>query len=110
MQAETNGKEPLDNGVVQIAGHALSLFRQSEVAKTSMKSGLVDHEPGGRPQCHHDVLILVRERGPVVLVTQIQVAVDVAAHENRDTEKRLHRGVMRGEPHTVSVLGEVCEV
>ena len=55
------------------------------------------------------LLGLVRERGAVSLLGQVQVAVGDSAQQDRNAEERAHRWMVRREADRARIVGEVVE-
>jgi hypothetical protein len=72
-----------------------------------VQPGVVDGDTGCGGQGHHDLLVVVTELGGVLFLGQVQIAEDLVAGTNRDTEKAVHRWVVRWEPVRVGMLVDV---
>jgi hypothetical protein len=72
-----------------------------------VQPGVVDGDTGCGGQGHHDLLVVVTELGGVLFLGQVQIAEDLVAGTNRDTEEAVHRWVVRWEPVRVGMLVDV---
>ena len=109
LQAQPGGEEPLDDGVVEVAGDALAVLDEGEVGDPGVEAGVLDGDAGRGGEGDDHLLVDVAEDVVARLVAEVEVAEHLVAHPHRHTEERAHRRVVGREPVAVGVLPEVGE-
>jgi len=94
---------------VKVAGDPLPVLDEDHLGQASMEAGILDGDAGGTSQSHHKLLVNVAEDLGGRLIGQVEVAEDLVADPDRDSEERVHRRVVRREPVAVGMLFEVGE-
>ena len=107
LQRQAGGEQPLDDGVVQVAGDALAVLDQGQLLHPGVEPGVLDRDAGGGGEADHELLVDVGEHLGGRLVGQVQVAEDLAAHPDRHAQERPHRRVVGREPEAVGMLAQV---
>ena len=74
-----------------------------------VETRVLDRDRGLGGEQLHELLVLGGERGAALLLGQVQVSVGDPAQQDRDTEERPHRRVVRREADRARVVGEVVE-
>jgi hypothetical protein len=109
LQRQAGGEEPLDDGVVEIAGDPFAVLDQRIALDTGLEPHVLDGHAGGRSQADRQLLVDRTELACSHLVGEIEVAEDLAANEDRHPEERLHRRVVRWEPVAVGMGVQIRE-
>ena len=110
LQRESDGEEPLDHGVMEVASHPLPLLSERRSASLEAGAGFVDQESGDSPERVGQGLVGVAERAAVLFVAEVEIPVDrptLKAHG--DPEKACHRGVVLGEARSVRLRREIVD-
>ena len=67
LQARPGGEEPLDDGVVQVAGDALAVLDTRQLGDAGVQPGVLDRDAGGGGEADDELLVDVGEHSPPVL-------------------------------------------
>ena len=73
-----------------------------------VETRVLDRDAGGGGERHHQLFIVGGERRAGALC-QVEVAVDLIAHADRNAQERIHVGVVRGKAHRARVGRQVLE-
>ena len=87
LKRQPDGKEPLDHGIVEIAGDAIAVLHQSVLPNERVKSSVLYGDARGDGQSDRELLVGFGERIRRRLVGQVEVPVDVTVNPYRDPEE-----------------------
>ena len=97
-------EQGLGDRVVQLSGQPMPGLDGQSLLGLGEQPGVLDRHPGLRGQGHDRTLVLGGERGRVVLLGEIQVAVDPPPDTDRDPKERGHRGMVGRKAHRPRVV------
>ena len=109
LQGQTQGEEPLDHRVVQVASHPVPVLIDGRTSDPVMEAGVLDRDAGRQRQRADERLVVVGELRPADLVGQVEVAVHLVAHLDRHPEEGRHGRVVGREAEAVGMLADLVD-
>ena len=109
LEAHADGVDALDDPVVEIPGDAVPIVEHAHDTDPVVQSRVLNGDARGQCKGLGECLVLVAESGRTLLVSEVEVAVDVIPYTHRDPQERRHRRVTRRKPVTARVLFEMVE-
>ncbi len=107
LQTESDGKEILDDRVVQVAGNALPVFLECDAAQAFLKSQRRHRGASGNRKEFRGRLVVRRE--PTRLLGEVEIAEDSFADPDRHPEEGVHQRMILREPNRIRVIADLIE-
>ena len=94
---------------MEVARDPLAVLEHHELLEPRVQARVVDRDAGHDGERDRERFVVLGELGTVPLLAEVEVAEDLAAHEDGHAEERVHRGMVRREAGGIGMGREVGE-